>query len=61
MQNIETKVVGNLLTITIKLDAPRTASASGKSQVIGSTQGNVTVGELDGKPVKLGVNCNIPA
>ena len=61
MQNIETKVVGNLLTITIKLDAPRTASASGKSQVVASTQGNVVVGELEGKPVKLGVNCYIPA
>jgi flagellar basal body L-ring protein FlgH len=55
MRNVETSVTGDILTIKINLKATPKASASGKSNVIGSTEGNVSV---PGFPeVKLGVNC----
>lgn len=54
MKNVEATVKGRTLTITVDLDAPRSLSASGKSHVISSTEGNVSV---PGFPeIKLGLN-----
>jgi hypothetical protein len=54
MRNIEMKVSGNILTISIDLSKPGEVSASGKSFVIGSTEGNVSA--PDRPEVKIGVN-----
>ncbi len=59
MQNIETKVTGSTLTITIDLDHRGGISKSGKSVSIASTQGNKTVQGPEGE-VKLGLNCYVP-
>ena len=54
MRNIKTSVNGNILTITVDLSIPGEVSSSGKSLVIASTEGNVSV---EGKPeVKMGIN-----
>jgi len=60
MQNIETKVTGSTLTITIDLDHRGGISKSGKSISIASTQGNKTIDGPDGQAVKLGLNCYVP-
>lgn len=55
MENIDIKVVGNKkLTITVDLSKKLGLSKSGKSQVIATTQGNVTIPGTD--DVKLGLN-----
>jgi hypothetical protein len=55
MKNITQSVKGDVLTLTIDLKALQGPSASGKSVVIATTEGNVPV---DGHPeIKLGVNC----
>ena len=54
MRNIKTNIAGNILTITVDLSIPGETSSSGKSLVIASTEGNVSV---EGKPeVKMGIN-----
>lgn len=54
MQNVQMKLNGNVLEIRVDLSQPGAMSRSGKSNVIGSTEGNVTV---PGKPeVKVGLN-----
>lgn len=55
MRNVKATVKGDTLTITVDLKAPRELSKTGKSHVIASTEGNVSV---DGYPeIKIGVNC----
>lgn len=46
---------GSKLTLEIDLSAPGSPSASGKSLVIASTRGNVTLDTPAG-PVKVGLN-----
>lgn len=59
MRNVQANVTGQVLTITIQLDAPTSISSSGKSLVIASTEGNVSV---PGRPdIKLGLNLYTPA
>lgn len=54
MQNVAMKVTGTILTITVDLSKKLGISKSGKSQIIATTGGNVSV---EGKPeVKLGLN-----
>src|SRR5271155_155730 len=55
MKNVTTSVKGSILTIQIDLSKPGSPSASGKSLVLGSTEGNVSVPGFE--DVKLGVNC----
>ena len=58
MQNVAISVKGTLLTVTVDLAKEGGASKSGKSTVVGSTQGNQLVHTTaDGKRVMLGVNC----
>ena len=52
-QNVDIEVRDKKIIITVDLSAQTTKSASGKSEVIASTHGNVTMREAD---VKVGVN-----
>lgn len=55
MKNVDLSVSGDTLHIKINLKAQTTPSSSGKSEVIASTEGNISV---PGFPeVKLGLNC----
>jgi len=56
MLNVETKVVGKKMVITVDLSKTYGVSKSGKSEIIATTSGNVDIG--DG--VKLGINCYRP-
>jgi hypothetical protein len=59
MANIKQQLNGNILTLTIDLNAPGERSKSGKSIVIATTSGNISVA---GKPeFKLGLNLYKPA
>ena len=59
-QNIKVDHNGSKLVITIDTKAARTDSKSGKSEIIGSTLGNMGVGQTDdGKNIHLGVNCYV--
>jgi hypothetical protein len=54
MKNIETKVDGNKLVITVDLSKTFGRSKSGKTEIIATTEGNVSLKE---KPeVKMGIN-----
>ncbi len=54
MKNCEMKLDGNILTITVDISKEFGTSSSGKSIIIGSTEGNVSVpGKED---IKIGLN-----
>jgi len=58
MHNVEMKVTGQTLTLTVDLSKPGSMSRTGKSMVVASTEGNVTV---PGKPdFKIGLNLYTP-
>lgn len=54
MKNCEMKVTGNILTITVDVSKDFGKSASGKSIIIASTEGNISVPETDN--IKIGLN-----
>jgi len=54
MRNVDMKVEGNVLTIVVDLSEKGVESSSGKSLVIGSTEGNVSV--PDKPEIKVGLN-----
>ena len=54
MKNCEMKVTGSTLTITVDLSKDFGKSSSGKSTIIATTEGNVTV--LDTDDIKIGLN-----
>lgn len=54
MLNITTAIKGNILTLTVDLSKNHGMSASGKSNVIASSQGNVSVPGKD--EIKFGLN-----
>lgn len=54
MKNCEMKLNGNILTITVDLSKEFGISSSGKSIIIGSTEGNVSIPEKE--DIKIGVN-----
>ena len=54
MKNCEMKLNGNILTITVDISEEFGKSASGKSIIIGSTEGNVSIPEKD--DIKIGLN-----
>lgn len=56
MFNVTTKVTGKVLTITVDTSKVLGPSASGKSEIIASTQGNAL---LEGG-IKLGLNVYRP-
>ena len=54
MRNVETLISGDTLVIKINLKATAQPSASGKSEVLASTEGNQDVQGAPG--LKLGIN-----
>jgi hypothetical protein len=53
MKNVEMTVAGNILTIKVDLSKEFGPSASGKTIIIASTEGNITVPERE---EKVGLN-----
>jgi hypothetical protein len=53
MKNVDMKVEGNILTIKVDLSKEYGPSSSGKTIIVASTEGNVTVPERD---EKVGLN-----
>jgi hypothetical protein len=58
MQNVEFQVQGNVLVITVDLTQEVGVSSSGKSVIIASTGGNVSVPGFE--DVKVGLNVYRP-
>jgi hypothetical protein len=54
MKNCEMKLTGNILTITVDISKDFGKSSSGKSIIIASTEGNVSIPEND--EIKIGLN-----
>jgi len=55
MKNCEMKLTGNILTITVDISKEDFGkSSSGKSVIIASTEGNVSIPEKD--EIKIGLN-----
>ena len=54
MKNCEMTVTGNILTITVDISKNFGKSSSGKSEIIASTEGNVSVPAKD--EIKIGLN-----
>ena len=54
MKNCDMKVTGNVLTITVDISKDFGKSSSGKSIIIASTEGNVSIPEKD--DIKIGLN-----
>jgi hypothetical protein len=57
-QNVTTTVSGTTLIIKVDLSAPKVASASGKSDILASSKGNIDVPGVPG--LKLGLNVYFP-
>ncbi|MDO9462506.1 MAG: hypothetical protein Q7J61_01735 [Deltaproteobacteria bacterium] len=55
MKNAEKKVDGNILTITVDLSKEFGPSSSGKTIIIASTEGNISVPGAEDKKVGLNV------
>ena len=53
MRNVTTSIVNGILTIAVDLGVTGEVSSSGKSLVIGSTEGNTL---LDGTDITVGLN-----
>lgn len=53
MKNVEMKVEGNILTIKVDLSKEYGPSSSGKTTIVASTEGNITVPERE---EKVGLN-----
>jgi hypothetical protein len=54
MKNVDMKLSGNILTITVDISKEFGLSSSGKSLIIGSTEGNVPIPERE--EIKIGLN-----
>ncbi len=54
MKNVEMKVEGDILTIQVDLSKEFGPSSSGKTIIIASTEGNVSI--LDDEDKKIGLN-----
>jgi hypothetical protein len=54
MKNCDMKVTGNILTITVDISKGFGKSASGKSVIIASTEGNISI--PDKEDIKIGLN-----
>lgn len=54
MKNCDLKLDGKILTITVDISKEFGKSSSGKSIIIGSTEGNVSI--PDKEDIKIGLN-----
>lgn len=60
MENIKATVKGNVLLLEVPLCNPPRPSSSGKTLLVATTGGNVTLDlQIGGKPVKLGLNAYV--
>ena len=61
MPQIKAEIIRGELVIKIPVSDPPVPSASGKSLVVASTRGNITLTDVivDGKPLTLGLNAYI--
>lgn len=59
MNNVKMTQKGNILTIEIDTSIRGNTSTSGKSIIVASTGGNVSV--PGNENVKIGINCYVPA
>jgi hypothetical protein len=57
-KNCEFKIVGSILTITVDLSKKQGVSASGKSEVIATTEGNISI--PGNEAIKCGLNIYTP-
>jgi len=55
MKNIEMSVEGNILTVKVDLSKEFGPSSSGKTIIIASTEGNVSIPDADDKKIGLNV------
>ena len=55
MKNVDMKVEGNILTITVDLSKEFGPSSSGKTIIIASTEGNVSIPGAEDKKVGLNI------
>ncbi len=53
MKNVDLSITGNVLTITVDLSKEFGPSASGKTTIVASTEGNMTI---PGREEKIGLN-----
>jgi hypothetical protein len=53
MKNVEMKVEGNILTIKVDLSKEFGPSSSGKTTIVASTEGNISIPDRD---EKVGLN-----
>ena len=61
MKNVEMKVEGDILTIKVDLTRTFGPSASGKTIIIASTEGNVSIPEDEEKKIGLNIYKKKPA
>ena len=54
MKNCEMKLTGNMLTITVDISKDFGKSSSGKSVIIATTEGNISIPEKN--DIKIGLN-----
>ncbi|GAB1457738.1 MAG: hypothetical protein RBT62_04640 [Spirochaetia bacterium] len=54
MKNVDMKLSGTILTITVDIAKEFGLSSSGKSKIIASTEGNVSI--PDKEEIKIGLN-----
>lgn len=54
MKNCEMKLTGNMLTITVDVSKDFGKSSSGKSVIIATTEGNISIPEKN--DIKIGLN-----
>jgi len=54
MKNVDMKITGTILTITVDISKEYGLSTSGKSLIIASTEGNVSIPEKE--EIKIGLN-----
>ena len=54
MKNVELSVSGSILTIKVDITKELGSSASGKSIIVATTEGNMSVPDVDG--MKIGLN-----
>jgi len=58
MKNITMEMEGKTLVIKIDTSKKFGTSASGKSEIVASTEGNISVEGT--KDLKIGINCYVP-
>lgn len=56
MKNVKVSLEGNIMTIAVDLSQNQGPSSTGKTNIIATTSGNVTVDDSGDPPVVIGLN-----